>query len=197
MAAATLCLLAIFASSAQAAQPDTSPIQHGATIKVKRCAIEFTAAQTRPFTAKVWRLIRWTRGQPKPTTIRIYRQRLICAAGPHHRAAIRARWRASKRAFYRHRAEKRAERLHVTRDWCSPDPHPEGEGCWEIPAWCVRAESGESWTAHNPTSPARGPYQLLSHGEPWPVTDWREAMEHHRIAERLYAEGGLGPWVAC
>lgn len=81
-------------------------------------------------------------------------------------------------------------------NWCSPSPHPAGGGCWVIPESCVMAESGGSWTAHNPTSPARGPYQLLGHGEPWPVTTRSEAMEHHRIAARLYAQSGLGPWVA-
>lgn len=82
-------------------------------------------------------------------------------------------------------------------DWCSPSPHPQGAGCWVIPAWCVRAESGGRWDAHNPTSPARGPYQLLSHGEPWPVRTRAQAMEHHRIARALYRAGGLLPWVAC
>lgn len=152
--------------------------------------------ELRRFATKSWRLIRWEDGKPEKA-IDAWPKKLRCAAGPGHRKAGKERWRDAQRVFLEHRKRKLAERRHVTHDWCSPDPHPEGEGCWEIPAWCVRAESGESWTAHNPTSPARGPYQLLSHGEPWPVTNWREAMEHHRIAESLYAAGGLGPWVAC
>lgn len=82
-------------------------------------------------------------------------------------------------------------------NWCSPDPAPDGAGCWVIPAWCVEAESGGSWTADNPGSDARGPYQLLGHGEPWPVVTRAQAMEHHRIAADLYASSGLDPWVAC
>lgn len=81
-------------------------------------------------------------------------------------------------------------------NWCAPHPAPDGGGCWVIPETCVEAESGGSWTSHNPTSPARGPYQLNQHGEPWPVTTRSQAMEHHRIAAGLYASQGLGPWVA-
>lgn len=117
------------------------------------------------------------------------------------------RHRKSKRVLRRHRGrykhalwerrEAHRQRLRVTRDWCSPDPHPLGAGCWEIPVSCVFAESGGSWSAHNPTSPARGAYQLNQHGEPWPVDSWQDAMVHHRIAEGLYAARGLQPWVAC
>ena len=82
-------------------------------------------------------------------------------------------------------------------NWCSLTPHPEGSGCWEIPTWCVEAESGGSWEADNPTSDARGAYQLLGHGEPWPVDSRSDAMKHHRIAAGLYASSGLGPWEAC
>lgn len=93
--------------------------------------------------------------------------------------------------------KKLKARWEAKQSWCSPTPAPDGGGCWEIPEWCVQAESGGSWTAHNPTSPARGPYQLNQHGEPWPVTTREQAMEHHRIAAQLYASSGLQPWVAC
>lgn len=150
---------------------------------------ETSAKAEAPFVEKVWRLILWQRGKPKLTTVRAYRDKLRCA-GPGNRKALKRRWRLSRRTFFKYRHK-------MLYDWCSPHPHPEGNGCWVIPAWCVSNESGERWTAHNPTSPARGPYQLLSHGEPWPVTTRAQALEHHRIAAALYAAGGLGPWVAC
>lgn len=70
-------------------------------------------------------------------------------------------------------------------------------GRWAIPGWCVIAESGGSWGAHNPTSAARGAYQLLGHGEPWPVNSMADKMVHHRIARDLYLASGLNPWTAC
>lgn len=148
--------------------------------------------ELRDFAEKVWPKSRWDRkpkGQPKPSTIRAWRAKLRCA-GPGHRKAGKALWREARREFYRHRRK-------MLSDWCAPNPAPDGGGCWVIPEWCVFAESGGSWTADNPTSDARGPYQLLGHGEPWPVTTRAQAMEHHRIAGALYAAGGLGPWVAC
>jgi len=79
--------------------------------------------------------------------------------------------------------------------WCSPTPIASGGGCWEIPVGCVMSESGGSWQAANPSG-AVGPYQLLGHGAPFPVTTYDQAMQHHRIAAALYASSGLAPWVA-
>jgi len=76
-------------------------------------------------------------------------------------------------------------------------PFPGGGTYWAIPYWCVLKESGGSWSADNPSSDARGAYQLLGHGEPWPVNNWADKMAHHRIAGALYASSGLQPWVAC
>lgn len=59
-----------------------------------------TAAHFRPFSAQVWDIDRWQRGQPKQTTIAAQRRKLKCAP-PGHRAAMRHRWRSDKRAFYR------------------------------------------------------------------------------------------------
>ena len=79
--------------------------------------------------------------------------------------------------------------------WCSPTPIASGGGCWEIPVGCVMSESGGSWGAANPSG-AVGPYQLLGHGAPFPVTTYDQAQAHHRIAAGLYASSGLAPWVA-
>ena len=98
---------------------------------------------------------------------------------------------------HRHRfKEHRKRKLAAAESWCSRRPHPDGGGCWVIPAWCVEAESGGSWSAYNPSG-ASGPYQLLGHGQPFPVSNRDQAMAHHRIARGLYANQGLGPWVAC
>jgi hypothetical protein len=156
-----------------------------------KCSTQ-TVQKFRPFASKVWALEKWERGKPKKGSpaIKAQRKRLKCARSVRHLRAMQRTWKKRQRAFFKHRREQLA-------NWCAPNPHPDGDGCWVIPGWCVFAESGGSWTAHNPSSPARGPYQLLSHGEPWPVSTRAQAMEHHRIAASLYAAGGLGPWVAC
>lgn len=117
----------------------------------------------------------------------------IEAAQEHSRCILVAKVRRQIHNL-RVRLKERAEQ--DPSNWCSPDPAPDGGGCWEIPVACVMAESGGSWTAENPSSPARGPYQLLGHGEPWPVTTYKQAMAHHRIAEDLRASQGMEPWVA-
>lgn len=151
---------------------------------------QYRSQPLRAFADKTYRLIRWERGKPPQRVRAAHKRHVRCAAGPGHRRAIRRYWRKRERAFFAYRRKQLS-------DWCAPNPHPDGEGCWVIPASCVRAESGESWAAHNPTSPARGAYQLLGHGEPWPVDSREDALEHHAIAEGLYGDGGLGPWVAC
>ena len=92
-------------------------------------------------------------------------------------------------------AEYARDQRQSAKSWCSPTPIASGAGCWEIPVSCVMSESGGSWSAANPSG-AVGPYQLLGHGAPYPVTSRAQAMEHHRIAASLYASQGLAPWVA-
>lgn len=97
---------------------------------------------------------------------------------------------------YRDRiAAKYRRGLNSESSWCSPTPIASGGGCWEIPVGCVMSESGGSWGAANPSG-AVGPYQLLGHGAPFPVSTYDQAMAHHRIAANLYAQYGLSPWVA-
>lgn len=76
-------------------------------------------------------------------------------------------------------------------------PYPGNGEWWSVPWPIVRCESLSSglWSAAN-SSGAEGPYQLLGHGQPWPVTSWHDKMEHHRIAAELYAESGTAPWVS-
>lgn len=70
------------------------------------CKATVTAAEYRPFSKRVWRLILWKRKKPKPTTIQAHRDKLKCAAGTGHRHAMKRRWRKDKKAFYHHRAKK-------------------------------------------------------------------------------------------
>jgi hypothetical protein len=92
-------------------------------------------------------------------------------------------WHDYKARFFRYRALRLIA------------PYPGAGTWWAIPYAIVSCEGGSGWTAAN-SSGAEGPYQLLGHGQPWPVTSWHDKMEHHRIAASLYASSGKGPWVA-
>jgi len=76
-------------------------------------------------------------------------------------------------------------------------PYTGGGARWAIPYPIVYCESGTSglWKAANPSG-AQGPYQLLGHGQPWPVDSMADKMEHHEIARGFYVDLGTGPWVA-
>jgi len=76
-------VLAILASSASALRVNTPFVP---------CKSQVTAELFRPFSKKVWDLERWQRGAPKTSTLKAYRGKLRCAAGPGHREAIEARW---------------------------------------------------------------------------------------------------------
>lgn len=67
-------------------------------------------------------------------------------------------------------------------------------GKWAIPWPIVRCESGGSWTAANPSG-AQGPYQLLGHGQPWPVRTLQDKIRHHEIALSLWRSSGSAPWT--
>lgn len=66
-------------------------------------------------------------------------------------------------------------------------------GKWAIPWPIVRCESGGSWGARN-ASGAEGPYQLLGHGQPWPVRTLADKIRHHEIALSLWRSSGSSPW---
>jgi hypothetical protein len=89
----------------------------------------------------------------------------------------------------------RHKKLQDSGNWCAPNPHPQGAGCWVIPSSIVSCESGGSWNAANPSG-AVGPYQLLGWGAPFPVRSQAQAMQHHAIATRVWAGGsGRSNWV--
>jgi hypothetical protein len=61
-----------------------------------------TAAAFQPFSASVWALEGWERGQPPEKVIEAQRRRLGCAA-PHHRAAMVRTWERDRSAYFAHR----------------------------------------------------------------------------------------------
>lgn len=131
---------------------------------------------------------------------RVYRRDKVSAVA-HRRMArmLRCQHSAKARALVeryhqRYKRQRAARALAARR--AARLPFVGGGRRWAIPWPIVRCESGGSWSAHNPTSPARGPYQLLGHGEPWPASTPRARRAHHRIAAALYRRGGTGPWLA-
>jgi hypothetical protein len=145
-----------------------------------------------PLIKRSWAERKWEDKTPvsQRQAKRIENHRRCARSGKAQRSMVSMAKR-QRRQFRDYRQAK----LAAGRSWCAPSPHPSGAGCWEIPATCVYAESGGSWSAYNPSG-AVGPYQLLGHGAPFPVYTREQAMVHHRIAESLYNASGLGPWVA-
>lgn len=157
---------------------------------------EVTAKQTRPFRAKTWRLDRWRRGAPPKKIRKAHGRHVRCAAGPRHRKAMRHGWKKRKRAYNAHRRAKLAEQAELAQI-SSVTPYNCGShGSYAIPCYIVECESHFSWSAANPSG-AIGPYQLLGHGAPWPVTSLADKLAHHRIARELWMSQGSSPWVCA
>lgn len=184
-----------------AAHPNNSQaLERNADIVGDPCILRFTAEQTKPFISRVWPLVKWERGKPKPIVIRVYKRRLLCAAGPGHRKAIRKRWRKSKLAFYRHREHKleQRERLRYLPFACG------GGVRSAIPCSIMFCESKGSYTARNPSSTAGGRYQIIDstfyeyggrpNGDSHPAAAAPPA-EQDRIAAAIYADVGSSAWV--
>lgn len=102
IAIAAVAALALVSASTATAASTPTPAQASAK-PPPTC----TAPVFRPFSAKVWNLDRWRRGQPKAKTIEAQRRRVKCA-GPGHRRAMQHRWRADKRAYYAERGRCRS-----------------------------------------------------------------------------------------
>jgi hypothetical protein len=144
--------------------------------------------QFQDFAVDVWEKPRWQRGEPKAKTIATAHHWIYCSRGTGERGALKRSWRESKRAFFEHRhAERR--RLAIT-------PYPGGGRFWSIPFYIVDCESGGDYDAQNPTSSARGAYQMLSstYAEHCSACDWSPA-DQDLAAHRLYVEAGNSPWV--
>jgi len=148
----------------------------------------FTAPAFETFAQKTWKKSRWEREKPKAVTIAAAHHRFTCAAGAGDRKAMKRSWALYRRIFYKHR---RGElwRSRVT-------PYCEGGRCYAIPFYIVDCESGGDYGAQNPTSSARGAYQLLdtTYATYCRSCDWSK-RDQDRAAHRLYVDAGAGPWV--
>lgn len=69
-------------------------------------------------------------------------------------------------------------------------------GTWSIPCSIISCESGFSWGAHNPSSSAAGPYQILV-GRIYPATTRRQQLQNHERAAEIWRENGPGAWVCA
>lgn len=97
--------------------------------------------------------------------------------------------------YQRRKAQQREQRIQI--EALTPYRGPDGSR-WAIPWYVVNCESKGDWSADNPSSDARGPYQLLGHGEPWPANTPEARLRHHQIAAALWAGGrGSSNWVCA
>lgn len=125
-------LLLSFAGSAQAAHLDTPPL----------CGAHLvTASQFRPWASKVWDLEDWRRGRPAPQILRVFHGKLQCAAGPGHRKAMLAIWRADRQRFYAHRRSQLAA-LNIDHRW-APHWAPDWSGP-TLPPYLIAALAEEA-----------------------------------------------------
>ena len=160
-----------------------------------------TAQTFKPFSADVWSLKQWKRREVPSKTLKAERERLRCAASPSHRKAMKRTWRRDKREFkvyQRQRFQERREQLELT-------PYAFGEPTIErvaIPPYVVECETqgyyGPSrWLAVNPSSGAKGPYQLLpsTYYEACSSCDWSH-LDQHRVASVVWQRSGGSEW-AC
>lgn len=121
------------------------------------------------------------KSDPSRAEIEAFQSHKLCIRDPEIRESL---------ADLRHRLKAKWEASIAL----TPYPGPNGTR-WAIPWSIVACESGGSWSAANPSG-AIGPYQLLGHGAPWPVTSESDKMAHHRIASALWAGGaGRSAWV--
>jgi hypothetical protein len=76
------------------------------------------------------------------------------------------------------------------------DLTPYGE--WAIPEYVVMCESGGDWGAVNPSSGARGPYQMLpsTYAGVCETCGW-ERRDQHLAAGRVWARSGGSEWVCA
>jgi hypothetical protein len=137
------------------------------------------------FSERTWAPKLWRRGSPSSKVLAAKRRQLSRARGCGYRGDLKAKWAKDRRRYGRYRELRQIA------------PYPGHGEWWSVPYAIVYCESGTSglWSARNPSG-AEGPYQLLDHGQPWPVTSWHDKMQHHRIAAQLYAESGTAPWVS-
>lgn len=181
---------ALFAVPALAAQGEAG-LQPD-LVMPRGCSSPTTTADFATFAEEVWNRDRWRRGKPKAKTLRSMRKQRRCALGKTQRKTMKKKWKAEKRAFYGHRAEKLEDRRYyeaVT---------PPGLPTLEAIAAC---ESGGDPTAVSPDGSYRGKYQfdygtwesVGGSGDPAAAPE----REQDERAAALYNSRGSSPWPVC
>ncbi len=146
------------------------------------------------FAHKNWRSDQWNRKKAK----RLMRHRNCIQKSAMHRFRL-FEYKAQKREAWKKWSKRQKKKAQAKPSgWCSTQPHPDGAGCWTIPAYVVSCESGGSWSSYNSSSGAKGVYQFVGWPVPWPVDSYEDAQAHHEMARKLWAGGsGAGHWTAC
>lgn len=163
-----------------------------------KCSITFR--KSKKFIGKVWSLDKWKRGKPGRAALSAYKHRLICAAGPGHRKAMKALWRREKKSYNEHRKYKLK--------WGScTDAGPVGD-C--IHGAAVTYSADESWMinvsqcesswdryAQNPSG-SSGLFQFLP--STWETTPYGNkdiwSVKYQSLAAAwMYVVGRSGEWV--
>lgn len=137
-----------------------------------------TAGEFKPFAKRVWDLVHWERKQPGQKILDAYSHKLMCSAGPGHKASMKKQWSKLKTTFYKYRKGA------LWRRQFKPFVYPDGKH-WAVPypiAWC---ESGGDYFV----GPS-GAYGLIP-----PFPQYLSPKRQDEIAHRLYLEQGEGPWA--
>lgn len=175
IALAAVAVIALACMSTATAAPESNNVpnstQHHAP--PRHCTIE----GFRPFSATVWRLGAWERGNPPKQVLEARTAAMGCAT-LGHRQAMKRTWRRDAKAFFDYRTYR------TNNPWRGCTTYS-GCGYYAIPAPIVECESGGRF--HDPNAP-NGGYSMLDgphQGVPtW--EDWRPA----------WARGYASPWEA-
>lgn len=149
-----------------------------------------TAEAFKSFSAHVWALNHWKRGEPSEKAIQAQRRRLACSRGGHTRV-MRKVWRQNRREYYEWR--------HYMLELRALTPYDCGShGHFAIPCPVVECESEYRWSAVNPSSGARSVYQMLpsTYYGVCSSCDWSH-MDQHRAAGAVWARSGGSEWVCA
>lgn len=144
------------------------------TAQAESCSERFSQADQQQYVRSVYR---------RPSISRPARRRMARMVRCAHSPKAAANMRDVRKEMARRR------QVRKLRPFVGPRGHH-----WAIPYRIIRCESRGSWTAYN-RSGAKGPYQLLGHGAPWPANTRAKRRAHHRIAARLWRTSGGAPWV--
>lgn len=130
---------------------------------------------------RAWSIRHWRDGSPvnkeQARTLRAVRG---CVSGKDRKELARY---AHKKKGYFNLYQRYRRVAHVR---CQSGPY----GFWVIPCYIIECESHFSWSAHNPSSTAKGPYQILA-WVPYPARSFRDKVINHEVASTY----SLSAWL--